>query len=688
MEKFRCLNQESIHETTTVILLEGTDLRLNRAMTFEWLYTNGLGGYASSTIVGMNTRSHHGLLVASLNPPVNRWMTLSRVDEVLATSEDTCNLSTAHQAGGTKQRGYRQMDSFVLNPLPTMTYSTDCVKVTKTVFMAYRRNLTAINYELTNTEETVLTVTPFHTCRPLDRLRPHLDFTPQAEAMSPNSYLAFDDREQSPWVFGYTPDAEFMPSEIKVTDQQIYRKNKSKGLDHKEELYIPGVFHTVLKPGEHYLSFLFATGQTRKGLMKSLGKLAKAERKDFAKLRFDELRRRKVLNDRAYNLSPKPRDEDIEWLVYNADTFIVDRATTGRKSVIAGYHELVDIGLDAMIALPGLTVAISRFQDAREILTTYARYSRYGLIANDFPVRGFQPEYDSVDASLWFIMAVKKYLDATNDTEFLRGIIWETMESIIAAYRIGTKFNIHEDHDGLICSGIEGVEVTWMNEHFGNWCATPRIGKCVEINALWFNCLMAMGDMCELIGRDPYEYKAVASWIREAFVQSFWNDELGYLYDVVSDEKKDDSIRPNQVIALSLPYPLLETEEAESVLEIVTDELLTPYGLRTLSPKDKRYSRALTGGPKSRAGATHQGTVHPWLIGPYISAYLNVKGRTPENKAYAEKEIFRPVLNAVSDGCLGTISDMFDGSKPHRDRGVVSRARNVAELLRVYFEEL
>ncbi len=671
-----------------MIILEDADLRLNRAVTFEWLYTNGLGGYASSTIVGMNTRRNHGLLVSALNPPVDRWITLSRLDEVIATGDEPCNLGTEHTSDGVTQRGYRNIRKFVLNPLPQMSYSTDCLTMNKTVFMSYRRNLTVVNYEFKNSEEAVLTVTPFQTCRPLTRLTPKLDFTPQVELMDENSYLSFDDRENSPWMYAYTPDAEFAQSKIKSSAPQIYRKEKANGLPHVEELYIPGVFHTILEPGEHFLSFLFAVGQTRKMLIKELGSLTKATSKDFAKLRFDELRRRKILNDRAYNLSEKSRNEDIEWLVYNADTFIVDRASTNRKSVIAGYHELVDIGLDAMIAHTGLTVAIGRFKDAREILQTYARHSRYGLIANDFPDRGIQPEYDSVDASLWFIMAVKQYIDATNDFEFLRGLIWDTMESIITAYRIGTKFNIHEDHDGLISSGIEGVEVSWMNERVGNWCATPRIGKCVEVNALWYNALMAMGDMSQMMGRDPYEYRAVASWIREAFMQTFWDEEGGYLYDLVTDTEKDDSIRPNQIFAVSLPYRLLEPEMEKSVLKVVSDELLTPFGLRTLSPKDKRYSRALTGGPRSRAGATHQGTVHPWLIGPYISAFLTVIGRTADKKKYAEIEFFRPVLDSIRAGCLGTISDMFDGSRPHRDRGVVSRARNVAELLRVYFQEL
>jgi predicted glycogen debranching enzyme len=201
-------------------------------------------------------------------------------------------------------------------------------------------------------------------------------------------------------------------------------------------------------------------------------------------------------------------------------------------------------------------------------------------------------------------MGVRSYINATNDVEFLRGIIWDTMESVVTAYRMGTKFNIHEDHDGLIYSGIEGVEVSWMNEKIENWVATPRIGKCVEINALWYNALMAMGEMSQLLSRDPYEYQAVAQWIREAFVQTFWSDELGYLYDVVTDESNDSSLRPNQIFALSLPHPLLEGKQAESVLKVVTDELLTPFGLRTLSHKDRRFARALTGGPRSRAGAS------------------------------------------------------------------------------------
>jgi predicted glycogen debranching enzyme len=569
-----------------------------------------------------------------------------------------------------------------------MSYCEEGFGLEKTVFMAYRRNVTVVNYEIKNSEEIVLTVTPYQTCRDIHSRPKKLDFTPESEVLDSHSYLSYDDREQSPWLYAYTPDAEFVASEIRVTEPQIYRRDKAQGLPHSEQLYVPGVFHTDLEPGEHFLSFLFAVAPTHKEIFKRLGKLAKATQKDIAKLRFDELRRRKVLNDRAYAMTEKARDEDIEWLIYNADTFIVDRASTGLRSVIAGYHELADIGLDALISHAGLTVSLSRFQDARAILQTYARYSRYGLVANDFPDKGIQPEYDSVDASLWYILAVRNYMKATNDKEFLRGIIWDTVESIITAYRMGTKYNIHEDHDGLICSGLEGVEVTWMNEKIENWVATPRNGKCVEVNALWYNALMAVGELAEMVGRDPFEYRAIAQWVKEAFIQTFWDEDLGYLYDFVSDSKKDASIRPNQIIALSLPYPLLENSPAKSVLKVVTDELLTPFGLRTLSPKDRRFARSHTGGPRARAGSTHQGTVHPWLIGHYISAWLNVNGRTSENKKTAEKKFFKPVIGAVRRGCLGTVSGMFDGSKPHRDRGCVSRARNVAELLRVYFDDL
>jgi predicted glycogen debranching enzyme len=668
--------------------MDDADLKLNRAVTFEWLYTNGIGGYASSTIVGLNTRGYHGLLVSSLSPPVDRWLTLSRLDEVIATSQDEISLAAEQTTKGVVHRGYRMLHRFELNPLPEMKYVSDGVTIDKTMFMAYRRNLTVVNYELKNAEEIVFTVTPLQTCRNFHARPPHLDFTPQVEAIDDHSFFSFDDRPNSPWMLSYTPDAEFALSEIRASDTQVYRREKDMGLAHQEQLYMPGVFHTVLEPGEHFLSFLFAVAPTRKDLLANLGPLAKAERKDFAKLRFEELRRRKVLNDRAYSMSEKERDEDIEWLVLNADSFIVDRASTGMRSVIAGYHQLADIGLDALISLPGLTMSIGRFKDARAILTTYARHSRYGLVANDFPDKGIQPEYDSVDASLWYIMGVYKYIQSTNDTEFLRGIIWDTMESIIAAFRIGTKYSIHEDHDGLICSGIDGIEVSWMNEKIGNWVATPRVGKCVETNALWYNSLMAMAVMSELMGRDPYEFRAVASWIQEAFLQTFYNQEKGYLYDVVNDDENDASVRPNQIFALSLPFPLLEGKMARAVLKVVTNELVTPFGLRTLSLQDARYARACTGGPRSRADATHQGSVHPWLIGAYISAYLTVMGRKSSTRAFAEQEFFRPVLSSVRRGALGTISDLFDGSSPHRDRGCVSRARNVAELLRVYFEEL
>ncbi|MBD3406959.1 MAG: glycogen debranching protein [Candidatus Lokiarchaeota archaeon] len=668
--------------------MDEKDLNLNRAVTFEWLYTNGLGGYSSSTIVGLNTRGYHGLLVGSLSPPVDRWLTLSRVDEVVATSEGDTNLSTEHTTKGVTHRGYRLLERFELNPLPQMRYCTEGIAVEKTVFMAYGRNITIVNYELETEEDTVFTVTPLQTCRPLHDRPPKLDFQPKTEVIDNHSYFSLNEEGDRPVFWAYTPDAEFMASEIRKTRQQIYRKEKAQGLKHKEELFIPGVFHTVLEPGSHFLSFLFAMGSSKKELLDNLGRLVNARRKDVAKLRFEELRRRKILFDRAFNLSERPRNQDIEWLLLDADSFIVDRVSTRMRSIIAGYHSLEDIGYDAMVSLPGLTLSIGRFADARDILTTYARHSRYGLIANDFPDTGIQPEYDSVDSSLWFILGVKKYIDATDDKEFLKGIIWDTIDSILRAFRIGTKYNIHEDVDGLIHSGIESVEVSWMNESVGGWHATPRIGKCVEVNALWFNALMAAGDLAEYMGKDPSIYRAIGFWVREAFNTTFWNEELKCLYDVVTDEKNDDSIRPNQIFALSLPYPLVEKDRSKRILKLVRNHLVTPFGLRTLSPKDKRYTRQHTGGPRSRAGATHQGTVHPWLIGPFISAFLSVMGRTEKNRYIAERRFFQPVLDTIRHGCLGTVSGMFDGSKPHRDRGVVSRARNVAELLRVYFEEL
>ncbi|MFW9847255.1 MAG: glycogen debranching enzyme N-terminal domain-containing protein, partial [Candidatus Thorarchaeota archaeon] len=324
--------------------MDDADLKLNRAVTFEWLYTNGLGGYASSTIVGLNTRGYHGLLVSSLSPPVDRWLTLSRLDEVIATSQGEVNLATEQTTKGVVNRGYRLLKRFELNPLPEMRYASDGVTLDKTVFMAYRRNLTVVNYELKNKEETVFTVTPIQTCRDYHARPPHLDFTPEVEAIDNHSFFSFDDRPNSPWMLSYTPDAEFAPSELRISETQVYRREKDMGLPHQEQLYVPGVFHTVLEPGEHFLSFLFAVAPTRKELLSDLGGLAKAERKDFAKLRFEELRRRKILNDRAYSMSEKVRDEDIEWLVLNADSFIVDRASTRMRSVIAGYHQLADIG--------------------------------------------------------------------------------------------------------------------------------------------------------------------------------------------------------------------------------------------------------------------------------------------------------------------------------------------------------
>ena len=358
-----------------------------------------------------------------------------------------------------------------------------------------------------------------------------------------------------------------------------------------------------------------------------------------------------------------------------ANTFRVRRAD-GRPTVIAGYPWFADWGRDTMIALPGLCLATRRFDDARKILLAFAESVSQGMIPNHFPDAGEQAQYNSVDASLWFFIAVKKYLDYSGDEPFVNKVLLPVLLDIAAWFERGTRHNIHEDSDGLLVAGSAGDQLTWMDVKIGDWVVTPRYGKAVEINALWFNALSILAEF------DP-EFAARAERVRARFKELFWNGK--YLYDVVNGDERDSSLRPNQIFAISLPYPLIDGPFAESVLKTVEEKLLTPRGLRTLAADDPRFIPIYIGGPFYRDRAYHQGTVWSWLLGPYITALVRVRGEAGVAEGKRILAEFEPHLE---EACVGSISEIFDGMPPHAPRGCIAQAWSVAEILRAAIEDL
>jgi len=392
-------------------------------------------------------------------------------------------------------------------------------------------------------------------------------------------------------------------------------------------------------------------------------------------LKNEKLRREKLIKNCG-------EDEILKQLHLAADQFLVKRKAMG-KTIIAGYHWFSDWGRDTMIALPGLTLSTNHYNDAQSILETFANSMDRGMIPNRFPDRGEAPEYNTVDATLWFFIAVKKYFDATNDFYFVREAIYPHFKKIIEWHEKGTRHNIRVDYDGLLYAGEPGVQLTWMDAKIGDWVVTPRQGKAVEINALWYNAIMIAAYLADIFNDKECItlYKQKANTIYKSFQETFWNNEMGYLYDYVDGDYNDSSFRPNQLYAVSLPHKLMDKEKAKAIVDKVYEKLYTPFGLRSLSPDDKNYKSIYTGDQYSRDSAYHQGTVWSFLLGAFADA---IEYAYPEEKKERIKKIIEDFIPHLSTAGLGTISEIFDGDYPHNPKGCISQAWSVAEFLRIY----
>jgi predicted glycogen debranching enzyme len=380
-------------------------------------------------------------------------------------------------------------------------------------------------------------------------------------------------------------------------------------------------------------------------------------------------------------------DSFAQSLAAASDQYLVSRGD--EKTVIAGYHWFGDWGRDTMIALPGLTLPTRKYEIARSILRTFANHVDQGMLPNRFPDGGETPEYNTVDATFWFFEAARAYLAYTGDLEFVGDELYPVFVDIISWHARGTRYGIKVDPSGLLASGELGIQLTWMDARVGDWVVTPRRGKPVEIQALWYNALCIMEDLASRFGNEAARkgYRHMATVAQWSFNRLFWNEKLGCLYDVVNGGPPDPSIRPNQIFAVSLPHSVLPLDRAGSVVEKVKEHLLTPFGLRTLAPSDPLYRGQYTGGPKERDGAYHQGTVWPWLLGPFITAYMKVNGRSEEARRQAQAWL-SPLESHLAEAGLGHVSEIFEGDAPHRSCGCIAQAWSVAEILRAYSEDV
>jgi predicted glycogen debranching enzyme len=588
----------------------------DRAASLEWLETNGLGGWASSSVPFTNTRRYHGLLVTASRSRPERIVVVSKLDEMIDGTELGCNC----YPGAIHPRGFQLMSRFERGVFPVWEYEIGRIRLRKTVVCPRGENTTIIRYEVFN-EAVELWLRPFLAGRDSHSLLRRYDGKPpDVKIVVPGATF----RSAPDWFYNFE-----------------YPRERERGLDFVEDLFTPGSYVVHVTPGVP-LDVVLTTEETARGSVEK----ERARRERFAAR------------------SP---------LTLAADQFIIDRDRDDR-GIIAGYHWFTEWGRDSMISLPGLCLATHRFSDAKRILRRWLRASKGGLIPNRFVEHG-EPEYNSVDAGLWLFVAVWKYVEATGDHQFIRKEAIPRLTEAIAALQRGTLFDIRVESDGLLHCG---PQVTWMDARVGDVFVTPRSGKPVEINALWYNALRIAAALT-----DDAALSRRAEQTRDAFRARFWNENARCCFDIVDPE--DASIRPNQLFAISLPFPLLYGDRAESVLRICEQKLLTPVGLRTLAPDDPRYRGHIAGNQWERDSAYHQGTVWPWLLGAYITAAVRLRGESGRAEG---RRLIGNIERHLLEAGVGTISEVFDGDPPHTPRGCIAQAWSVAEVLRVIAEDV
>lgn len=646
------------------------------ALGREWLETNGLGGYASSSVVGAHTRRYHGLLVAATKPPVGRLVLLSKLEETLIVGDKRFDLGTNQYPGAVHPQGFMYFRGFRMDPFQVFSFEADGVTLEKTVFMPHGENTTVVEYRVAEGSAKAaairLEIRPlvaFRDFHSLTHENPALDRTLEQE----DGLLSMQPYPGMPRMY-LAHDAVSVETTGHWYKNFEYQAERDRGLDFQEDLFNPCVLHFDL--------------DSSAGSATVIASLEPHWVEDAGELRAKESLRRAAVTGTPTRKGPGVEHaRALSLLRMAADQFLVARGE--QKTVIAGYHWFSDWGRDTMISLPGLTLCTGRFDIAKQILLTFADAVSEGMLPNRFSDYGEAPEYNTVDATLWYFHAIDQYARYSGDYEFALHRMYPALLDILEWHVGGTRHGIRVDTDGLLRAGAPGVQLTWMDARVGDWVVTPRHGKPVEIQALWYNALRILEYFAGRRQDTPAQqrFRAMADTARASFLRSFWNDETNCLYDVVTDQGPDAAIRPNQIFAVSLPYPLLEGEKAASVLRAVNLHLLTPVGLRSLSAMDPAYKGRYQGGIAERDGAYHQGTVWPWLIGPFLTAYVRVNGSTKKARSEAA-EMLAPLLAELKDGGLGQLAEVYDGDEPRRPNGCIAQAWSVAEVLRALTEDV
>lgn len=671
------------------ITLKSKDLSsLEKNLHKEWLIINGIGGYASSTVLGINTRKYHGLLISALYPPGSRTVHLEKIDEDIIIDNQTYRFGANEFKDAIYPKGFKFLKEFSICPFPNFIYSNKVVEIKKTLFMPRKKNAIVLIYNITNKSQKSATVKlfPLINSRNFHKISSKTKPIQYTQVQNDNSVnLTFSNPKSNLTIFSTT--GKFVKA-TNLIHNIFYRQENQRGESSIDDYLQPGFFSLKIKPKKSIVTCIVALSTiNEKTTYDILQEIGVNNKEIELSLKTEENKYRQLLSNFYSNYSQIPESSWLNWIIMATKNLVVEDYKNN-KHILAGYFWFGPWGRDTFISLPGLLLVPRTFGTAKNILHSFSHLLKNGLIPNFQRDQKEDRGYNTVDASLWYVNAILQYLKYTKDFTFVQRKLWSTILEIVSSFEKGTDFGIRMDNDYLL---QHGPQLTWMDAIADGKAVTPRSGKAVEIQSLWYNALK----ITELLGqkfgdnRISEKYSELAFKSKKSFNKKFWNIQRNCLFDVVNNTSSDSSIRPNQIIPLALDFSIVEKNKFKTIFDIVSSNLFTPYGLRTLEETDFRYKGKYFGNRTNRDQAYHNGTIWPWLLGPFITAYFKMKKIENTTVDIISKNILQSILNThlLTSG-LGYVSEIFDGDFPHEPRGCIAQAWSIAEPLRAYVEDL
>lgn len=672
--------------------LSKKDLELKSGLTKEWLITNGIGGFASQTVLGINTRKYHGLLVAPLVPPSRRYVVLSKLDESIKIA-DKEEILYSNVCKNYISEGYKKLEKFEKIYYPIFNYETESgIVVKKQIAMVYGKNIVCVYYTVDNTknnQNALMKIAPIMNFRDFHCMSTEHEYKVDQKIKENKIRIVVDDNKTTP-VYLYSKEGKYIEHHNDIFKNMFYVEEEKRGFYPEEDLFVPGRYEIGIEANQ--IKNFTIVCALEENIEEIDGK---------AVLLNEEKRLSKIIDDSKLVdvTKSKTEQEKMRDLVIAADNFVTYRPKFALHTIIAGFPWFLDWGRDSLIAYEGLLLKTKRFDIAREVLLMMTKDIKFGLVPNGYSGYDSRPLYNSVDSSLLLFEQINKYLEYTQDYDFVKEKLYDILKNVIYHFENGIDLdenNIYMDKDGLISAGTENTQLTWMDAKVSNFAVTPRNGKAVEVNSLWYNALKTVENLANKFedGEAEKEYKELAKKVRTNFNKKFYNEKNKCLYDVLGNNE----IRPNQLFALSTTYPvmILTNGKAKEMLKTVTKELYTKYGLATLSSKDKKYIAIYEGDGFKRDMSYHQGITWPWLAGLYIASYKTVinneKDKTEKKKLEKEYEKIinnyqKSFTHSMKEGCLGSISELYDSKMPYEPKGAFAQAWSVSEVIKIMLEK-